>query len=209
HRAAAAHHGRGGAERLVAARRGPALQSSAEHSDVREHERLNPYALAILLGVVEGLTEFLPVSSTAHLRIVEAALGVDLASGYWKMFSIVIQLGAILCLPIYFRKRIADFLRTFPRGHRGEKTLFTHPLTLVLIAFVVTAGPAWALTKVIGKNLESLWVMAMSLLAGGIVMWVVEALYDARILAARTDDVEQTSLPQALWVGACQVLSAV
>jgi len=170
---------------------------------------LNPYALAILLGVVEGLTEFLPVSSTAHLRIVEAALGVDLASGYWKMFSIVIQLGAILCLPIYFRKRIADFLRTFPRGHRGEKTLFTHPLTLVLIAFVVTAGPAWALTKVIGKNLESLWVMAMSLLAGGIVMWVVEALYDARILAARTDDVEQTSLPQALWVGACQVLSAV
>jgi undecaprenyl-diphosphatase len=170
---------------------------------------LNSYLLAILLGVVEGLTEFLPVSSTAHLRIVEAALGLDLANGYWKMFSIVIQLGAILCLPIYFRARIASFLKTFPQGRQGNKTVLTHPLTLVLIAFVVTAGPAWALNKVIGKNLESLWVMATALLVGGVVMWVVDALYDARILAARVDDVEDVTMPQAIWVGACQILSAV
>jgi len=57
---------------------------------------LNPYIQSILLGIVEGLTEFLPVSSTAHLRICEALLGIDLGDGYWKMFSIVIQLGAIL-----------------------------------------------------------------------------------------------------------------
>jgi undecaprenyl-diphosphatase len=71
---------------------------------------MNDYLLSLVLGIVEGLTEFLPVSSTAHLRISEALLGVDLQDGYWKMFSIVIQLGAILCLPIYFRKRIAGFL---------------------------------------------------------------------------------------------------
>ena len=88
---------------------------------------MSDYLLSIILGIVEGLTEFLPVSSTAHLRIVEAALGIDLGSGYWKMFSIVIQLGAILCLPIYFRHRIANLLRTFPRGERGDRTPNTHP----------------------------------------------------------------------------------
>ena len=69
-----------------------------------------------LLGIVEGLTEFLPVSSTAHLRICEALLHIDLGDGYWKMFSIFIQLGAILCLPIYFRKRIAEFVAPFRRA---------------------------------------------------------------------------------------------
>src|SRR5215475_11617180 len=76
----------------------------------RYHAGLNDYLLSTILGVIEGLTEFLPVSSTAHLRIAEALLGVDLASGYWKMFSIVIQIGPILCLPIYFRMRITRFL---------------------------------------------------------------------------------------------------
>src|SRR5437764_10469856 len=103
------------------------------------------FVLSIFLGVVEGLTEFLPVSSTAHLRICEALLRIDLHDGFWKMYTIVIQLGAILALPVYFRDRIAKFLRTFPRGERGDRTIFTHPLSLTLIACVVTPIPAWAL----------------------------------------------------------------
>src|SRR5260370_794612 len=70
-------------------------------------ETLHDYLLSFLLGIIEGLTEFLPVSSTAHLRISEALLHIPLSDPYWKMYSIVIQLGAILCLPIYFRSRIA------------------------------------------------------------------------------------------------------
>ncbi len=135
------------------------------------------FLLSILLGIVEGLTEFLPVSSTAHLRIVEALLHINLHDGFWKMYTIVIQLGAILALPVYFRERITQFIRTFPKGERGDRTIFTHPLSLTLIAFVVTALPAWALTKQIGKNLESLWVMAWALLIGGIVMWIVDAVF--------------------------------
>ncbi len=81
---------------------------------------MNDYLISTLLGIVEGLTEFLPVSSTAHLRISEALLHVSLSSGYWKMYTIVIQLGAILCLPIYFRHRIAKFMSTFPRERRGR-----------------------------------------------------------------------------------------
>src|SRR5437762_10274555 len=119
------------------------------------------YLLSIFLGVVEGLTEFLPVSSTAHLRICEALLDIDLHDDFWKMYTIVIQLGAILALPVYFWHRILQFLRTFPKGEHGNRTILTHPLSLTLIAFVVTAVPAWLLTKQIGKNLENLWVMAL------------------------------------------------
>jgi undecaprenyl-diphosphatase len=163
------------------------------------------YFLSIFLGIVEGLTEFLPVSSTAHLRICEALLHIDLHDGFWKMYTIVIQLGAILALPVYFWGRIVQFVRSFPNGQRGNRTVFTHPLSLTLIAFVVTALPAWALAKVIGKNLESLWVMAIALLVGGFVMWVVDAVFTR----PRTMHMEEMTLPQAVWIGAAQILSAV
>lgn len=175
---------------------------------------MNDYALAVVLGIVEGLTEFLPVSSTAHLRIVEALLGLDLGDPYWKTFSIVIQLGAVLCLPIYFRDRIVTFVRTFPRGDRGDRTVLTHPLTLTLIAFVATAVPAFLLTRIIGKHLESLVVMGAALIVGGVVMWVVDAIYERTRQTAfarwrLTEDMDQMTAGQALWIGLCQLLSAV
>jgi len=172
---------------------------------------LHDYLLSVLLGVVEGLTEFLPVSSTAHLRIAEELLGISLSDGYWKMYSIVIQLGAILCLPIYFGPRILQFVRSFPRGERGDRTVLTHPLTLVMIAFVCTAVPSYLLTKIIGKNLESLWVMGWSLLIGGIVMWIVDARFGTPRPGSRhqTERMDDMTLGQAVWIGICQIASAV
>jgi undecaprenyl-diphosphatase len=178
---------------------------------------LNDYLLSLVLGIVEGLTEFLPVSSTAHLRLSEALLHVSLSDGYWKMYSIVIQLGAIACLPVYFRDRIAKFLSTFPRGERGDRTVITHPLGLVTIAFVVTAIPSFLLTKVIGKHLENLYIIGWSLLIGGVVMWIVDAM-NAKSEAAgpsaagsriRTWKMESMSLGQAVWIGFCQIFSGV
>ncbi len=177
---------------------------------------MNHFLLSVLLGIVEGLTEFLPVSSTAHLRITEALLHIHLDDPYWKMYSIVIQLGAILTLPIYFRARITKFLSTFPKGERGDRTMLTHPLSLVIIAFVVTAVPAFLLTKVIGKNLESLTVIGTALLVGGIVMWIVDALHSRAERAGqisgsaiRTWHMEDMGIGQAIWIGACQILSAL
>jgi len=172
---------------------------------------LHDYLLSLFLGVVEGLTEFLPISSTAHLRISEALLHIRLDDPFWKMYTIVIQLGAILCLPIYFRSRIARFLGTFPRGEREDRTALNHPLTLVLIAFVVTALPAWLLHKKIGENLESLTVMGVSLLVGGVVMWVVDAMFGAPRPGSgfKTERMEDATLPQAVWIGFCQIASAV
>src|SRR5450759_4093864 len=115
-------------------------------------EHLNDYLLSVLLGIIEGLTEFLPVSSTAHLRIAKALLHVPLSSGYWKMYSIVIQLGAILCLPVYFREHIAKLLSTFPEGEKKDCDYLTHPLSLVMIAFVVTAIPRGHRGRHVGKE---------------------------------------------------------
>jgi undecaprenyl-diphosphatase len=175
------------------------------------------YWISCLLGIIEGLTEFVPVSSTAHLRITEALLHVSLSSGYWKMYSIVIQLGAVLCLPVYFSKRISKFLASFPRGERGDKTLLTHPLSLTCLAFVVTAIPAFLLAKIIGKHLESLTVMGGSLVVGGILMWIVDGVNSpaekqgemgapGRIDTWHMEDMRPW---QAVWIGACQIFSAV
>src|SRR5712691_9225772 len=160
---------------------------------------------------------------------------VPLSSGYWKMYSIVIQLGAILTLPVYFRQHIAKLVSTFPEGEKRDCNYLTHPLSLVMIAFVVTAIPAFLLTKVIGKNLESLYVMGAALLVGGVVMWVIDAMFGERVrtlsaaettmgqaavharvleyetppIPAKTARVEDMTLMQAIWIGAVQIMSAV
>ena len=178
---------------------------------------MNDYLLSVILGIVEGLTEFIPVSSTAHLRLSEVLLHIDLSNGFWKMYSIVIQFGAILTLPIYFWDRIVKFVSTFPAGERGDRTVLTHPLSLVLIAFVVTAIPSFLLTKVIGKNLENPYVIGGALLIGGIVMWFIDARNSKAEAAGEgakeglihTWHMEEMSLGQAVWIGACQIVSAV
>jgi len=168
---------------------------------------LNPYLQSVLLGIVEGLTEFLPVSSTAHLRITEGLMNIPLDDAYWKMYTIVIQLGAIVALTLLFLGRIVEFMRTFPRGERGNRNWLTHPISLTFIAFAVTSVPALLLHKWSEKHLESITAMALALLIGGIVMWIVDIWAGRR--DAETTDVEQMSLPQAIWIGLCQTLSAV
>jgi undecaprenyl-diphosphatase len=166
---------------------------------------VNDYLLSVLLGVVEGLTEFVPISSTAHLRIVEALFRLDLQSSFWKMYTIVIQLGAILAVPIFFRQRIAKFLSTFPKGERGDRTTMTHPVSLTLIAFVITAVPAWALKRQIGHNLENISLIAWALLVGGVIMWIV----DVSCNRPRVEQMEQMTLLQAAFIGMAQILSAL
>jgi undecaprenyl-diphosphatase len=168
---------------------------------------LNPYLQSVLLGIVEGLTEFLPVSSTAHLRIAEALMKIPLDDAYWKMYTIVIQLGAIFALTLLFLGRIVEFLRTFPRGENGDRTILTHPISLTLIAFAFTSVPALLLHKWSDQHLGSLTIMALALLIGGIVMWVIDYWADRN--DPDVTDIEQMSLFQAIWIGLCQALSAI
>ncbi|HEX8915962.1 MAG TPA: undecaprenyl-diphosphate phosphatase [Humisphaera sp.] len=200
---------------------------------------MNDYLISVLLGVVEGLTEFLPVSSTAHLRIAEQLLGLNLKDPYWKTYSVVIQLGAILAVVAYFWRRLLGFVRTFPNGpadapavpappprrrrkepdpadgplpleYRGpnlrvRSNVWSHPVTLVMVAFVVTAGPAYLLDKVIGDNLEKLYVIGGALIVGGVVMALVDTLFARPTVT----EVERMGFLRALWIGLAQILSAV
>ncbi len=168
---------------------------------------MNPFIQSIILGIVEGLTEFLPVSSTAHLRITEALMKIPLDDAYWKMYTIVIQLGAIIALCMLFLSRVVDFLRTFPEGDDGRNNVFTHPISLTLIAFVFTSIPALLLRKWSERNLASLTAMALALIIGGIIMWIVDSRNSR--YESTTSHVEDMTLTQAIWIGLCQSLSAI
>lgn len=160
---------------------------------------------ALIIGIVEGLTEFLPVSSTAHIRISQELLSIPKEDAYWKMFAIVIQLGAILSVLVYFRKRILGFLASFPSGKSGKAKWFLHPLSLVIISFVVTAIPCYLMDETIGERLEQLQFIGWALIVGGAVMWIVDRYYSRR---AKTQSMEEMSLSQAIVIGCAQILAA-
>ncbi len=166
---------------------------------------MNDFVKATIIGVVEGLTEFIPVSSTAHIRICQDLLNIPAEDEFWKMFAVVIQLGAILAVLIYFAKRLLEFSKSFFTPVATWQARVRHPFSLVIISFVVTAVPCFLMDKFIGENLENMFVIGLSLLIGGIVMWLVDNFYGEKF---RTQSLEQMSLTQAIAIGAAQILSA-
>lgn len=160
----------------------------------------------MIIGVVEGLTEFLPVSSTAHIRLTQGdLLGIPAEDEYWKMFSIVIQLGAILSVLVYFWRRILMFMKSFPGGQSGDRTWWNHPISLVLLSFVVTAIPCLLLDKTIGEMLENKAAIGIALIVGGVVMWVVDRRYTS---IATTKSIEEITMLQAIIIGLAQIFAA-
>ena len=173
---------------------------------------------AIIQGIVEGLTEFLPVSSTAHIVITQEILGMDRTSSFWKMFTVFIQLGAILAVVAYFWNRLIGFVATFPgfspkRDEDEEDdevevskvVWYKHPLAMVLISFVVTAIPCFLIDKLIGENLESLRMIGIALIVGGIAMYIIDLVCSKRV---STERIEEINLRQAIVIGAAQILAA-
>src|SRR5262245_54665463 len=124
---------------------------------------MQDFWLAVLIGVVEGVTEFLPISSTGHMLLVEQGLGLDLEKDpFWKLFTIVIQFGAILSVVVYYgprlRELVADFLA--PRPSADEVAVkprvprWRHPLVLVLAAVIPSGLVGVALKKQIDALME-------------------------------------------------------
>jgi undecaprenyl-diphosphatase len=157
---------------------------------------------SILLGIVEGLTEFLPVSSTGHLLVAERFL--NLPGERWDTFTVVIQLGAILAVvAIYWRKFWEVFigLPTSPEARRFALG--------ILIAFLPSVVVGIALKKWIDKVLldpaYALPVIAASWIVGGILILIFERL------APKPRYLEGDKLPlmKAFQIGLCQVLSIV
>jgi undecaprenyl-diphosphatase len=112
-----------------------------------------------------------------------------------------------LALVLLYLGRIVAFMKSFPRGESGDRTWTNHPISLTLIAFFFTSIIALPLHKLSEKHLESVSVMAWTLLIGGILMWVIDAR--ASRYEPTTIHVEEMSLGQSIWIGVCQSLSAV
>ena len=153
--------------------------------------------VAALLGLVEGLTEFLPVSSTGHLILVSHWLGsVDEGA---KSFDIVIQLGAILAVVVHYRRLFADRVRGLLEGDPASRRLFG----ALAIAFIPAALVGLVLGKTIKRLLFGPLPVAAALLVGGIVMIVVERLRKARHVEGESGT-EHVTFERALLIGVGQ-----
>ena len=128
---------------------------------------------AIVLGVVEGITEFLPVSSTGHLTITEKLLGLKINDPGVTAFTAIIQMGAILAVIIFFRSDIARLAVAWVKGllHRDARGEFDYRFAWYVIAGSVPIGIVGFLAKdVISGSLRSLWVVAAALIGWSLVM---------------------------------------
>ncbi len=155
-----------------------------------------------VMGVVEGLTEFLPISSTGHLIVASHVLGMP--PEMKASFEIFIQLGAILAVVAYF----ARDLRCLLLRARAESDAW-RLLAGVAVAFIPGAVVGFLLDDWITETLFSPIVVALALIAGGVVMWAVEQWMLGRCERRRITTVEGVNLQRAFWVGIAQVLSLI
>jgi undecaprenyl-diphosphatase len=164
------------------------------------------YTDALLLGVVEGLTEFLPVSSTGHLTVVEGLRGLDVADPAVTAFTAIIQFGAIVATFLYFRGDIARLAAASWRGLRSTAAR-RHPD--YRFAWFVVAGStpivvvALLARPLITGPLRNLWVVAVALIAWSAVMWWAE-----RAPAQKLGE-QDLSLRQVLLIGLVQCAALV
>ena len=154
---------------------------------------------ALLIGVVEGLTEFLPVSSTGHIILAEEVLHFQGPPG--KVFEIVIQLGAILAVCLLYRAKIWTTVEGVLR--RDKRAI--RFATAIAVAFLPAAIVGVAAHKYIKSVLFSPWVVAIALIVGGIAILLIER-FAQRPRIKTLDDVD---LKTALYIGLCQCLAMI
>ena len=141
---------------------------------------------AIILGIVEGLTEFLPVSSTGHLTISEKLLGLSVDAKAITAYTAIIQLGAIAATFLFFARKIARLFMAWARGLANEEARRSPDYMLawaVIVGSIPVGIVGFFLKDVIEGPLRSLWVVAAGLLLWSIVMWAAERRHD--VLARR------------------------
>jgi undecaprenyl-diphosphatase len=143
---------------------------------------------AIILAIVEGLTEFLPISSTGHMIITSALLGIN-ENAFTKIFEVNIQLGAILAVVVLYWRRFFDF-KNFDFYFK------------LFVAFLPTAIIGFLLNDYIDAMLENVVVVAINLILGGIVLLFID-----RLFAQNQDDNIAITYPKALYIGFFQCIA--
>jgi undecaprenyl-diphosphatase len=164
------------------------------------------YFDAVVLGVVEGLTEFLPISSTGHLTIAEKLLGLEVDDPAVTGYTAVIQMGAIAAVIVYFAQEIWAIIRAWTLGlvrseYRGQ---LEHRMGWYVIIATIPVGVVGLLARdFITGDLRSLWVVAFALIGWSLVMWLAERV-------ARQDRGERSlGLVDSVTIGLAQALALV
>ncbi len=171
---------------------------------------MNEIVIAIIFGMVEGLTEFLPVSSTGHLIL--AGNGLDYTGEKANAFSVFIQLGAVFAVIGYFRQRIGRVLRAVPGGpaeasnpHELSQEAARRFLLCVVLGFIPAAIMGLLFEETIEEVLFHPQPVALALIVGGVAMLIVEKLRPA----SKTEIAESIGLSQAWWIGVAQCMALV
>jgi undecaprenyl-diphosphatase len=153
----------------------------------------------ILLGIIEGFTEFLPISSTGHLILATALLEPAMSPNAVDTFNIFIQFGAVVAVVAYFWRDISGMIRRLPNDRPTQRFALS-----MAIAFMPAAVLGVIFRSVIKESLFNPTVVAVSLLVGGIVLIVIERIPAIRDRAAGAVDLSAVTLPRALLIGVAQ-----
>ncbi len=144
------------------------------------------FLTTIILGIVEGLTEFAPVSSTAHILLSGKLLGIQ-SSAFFEVFSIAIQSGSILAAVIYFWKTVLKNLSLIPK---------------VIMGFIPTAIAGLLLHGVISKLFQSTWIIGTALIIGGVILILLKPI-------DTTESLKDITYRQAFIIGCAQILAFI
>ena len=170
---------------------------------------------AVILGIIEGITEFLPVSSTGHLNIVEKLLGYDIDGKGITAFTAVIQIGAILAAVIYFWSDIVRIVTAWFKGLRSKSARSDPDYTLgwgIILGSIPVAAVGLVLKDFIEVTARSLWVIAGALIIWSAVMWFADQQSDGPTGATHASagkGMSQVGVKDALIIGAFQALAPV
>lgn len=159
---------------------------------------------AVLFGIVEGITEWLPISSTGHMILLNEFVTLDVSPEFWEMFLVVIQLGAILAVVILFWNKIFPF-------RFGEKQVIQKDIFVLWFKILVACIPAAAIGLAFDDVLDALfynpWCVSIALIVFGIAFIVIENRN--RNASPRITQLGQITYQTALMIGVFQLLAAV
>lgn len=169
---------------------------------------------AIFFGIVEGVTEWLPISSTGHMILLNEFVSLDVSEEFWTVFEVVIQLGAILAVVLLFWKQIFPFGRKNnkePLAMQGILSYVKKDIFVLWLKILVACVPAAVIGLLFDEVFEALFynyqTVAIALIAFGIAFLVIEKIHQGK--PANINSLVQISYQVALFIGVFQVIAAV